>query len=315
MLVDEIKKLILHAGNGGNGKMSFFPGFKSGPDGGNGGKGGDVVVKAINDIFALTKYISQNEFRAQAGQAGGSNRRTGHSGDNLELTVPIGTVLINNQDPNDLYEFNQEGQMHIVCKGGKGGKGNHDLKSSLLTTPKHAQPGHPGETKKFTAILKLIADIGLIGLPNAGKSSLLAHITAAKPKIGAYPFTTLEPNLGAINNLIIADIPGLIEGAASGKGLGHKFLQHIEKIPVLLHCISCETQDALANYKTINSELKAYNPQLLEKPQTILLTKTDLVDEKRLKELRQQLQSLNIPIYAVSIHDLDSLEALDEILK
>lgn len=304
MLVDEVE-IIVKGGHGGPGRVSFRGKKFGGPDGGDGGKGGDVYVKATSDTYALVKFLSKKEFRAQDGENGGVGIRSGANGKDLILQVPIGTLLAD--DTGIETELAQVGQEMLLAKGGLGGKGNEFFKSSSNTTPKYAQKGLPGEEKRLSLKLKLIADFGLIGLPNSGKSSLLNEITNATAKIGDYPFTTLEPNLGVLNGRILADIPGLIEGASEGKGLGHKFLKHIEKVKLLLHCIASESDDPLRDYKIIREELKKFNPELLDKKEIILITKSDLKETKVKKIGKKEV----IPI---SIHNWDSIQALIKIL-
>lgn len=307
MLVDEIE-IIIKGGHGGAGRVSFYGKTGGGPDGGDGGKGGDVHVQTTSDLYALSYFLSNNIYTASNGQMGKSNRRTGESGEDLILTVPVGTTLIDlDGKETELNELNQ--QLFLV-KGGLGGRGNAAFKSSSNTTPRYAQKGLNGQEKKLTLKLKLIADFGLIGLPNAGKSSLLNEITNANAKVGNYPFTTLEPNLGVLNGKVIADIPGLIEGAGEGKGLGYKFLKHIEKVRLLLHCISAESPDLLKDYHTVQAELKKYNPKLLEKEEVILLTKSDLVEKMDLKSKIRSLARTKKKVIPISIHDWDSLQQL-----
>lgn len=311
MLVDEVE-IIIQGGKGGLGRVSFYSKSGAGPNGGNGGKGGDIYVQATSDLYALSRYLSHPECKAENGQPGGNNIKTGADGKNLVLTVPIGTSLID-QGGKEL-ELNELNKQILLAKGGLGGKGNFFFKSSSNTTPRYAQPGLPGEKKRLTLKLKLIADFGLIGLPNAGKSSLLNELTNAEAKTGDYPFTTLEPNLGMLNGKVIADIPGLIEGASEGKGLGHKFLKHIEKVKLLLHCISSESKDPLRDYKVIRGELKKFNPKLLEKQEVILLTKSDLLEKVYLEKKIVSLSKTKKKIIPMSIHNWDSLQILIQIL-
>lgn len=307
MLVDEIE-IIVKGGHGGAGRVSFYRKSKGGPDGGDGGKGGDTFIETTTDIYALSQLVPNTVYAAENGQPGDSNIKTGESGKDLTLKMPVGTVLIdqNNQE----IELNELNQKILIAKGGLGGQGNAAFKSSSNTTPKYAQPGLNGQEKKLSIKLKLIADFGLIGLPNAGKSSLLNEITNANAKVGNYPFTTLEPNLGVLNGKVIADIPGLIEGAGEGRGLGHKFLKHIEKVTLLLHCISAESENSLRDYKTVQTELKKFNPKLLEKDEVILLTKSDLLEKNDLKNKIKSLTKTKKKIIPISIHDWDSLQQL-----
>ncbi len=282
MLVDEIR-IKITAGHGGTGKYAPVKAFKSAHVAGDGGRGGDVYVAATSDLSALNQYVGIVELKAEDGTRGGDNDATGKSGKNLYLTVPVGTSI------NDI-EFDKVGEEKLICKGGLGGKGGNF----------RAQAGMPGESIDAHINLKLIAKYGLIGLPNAGKSTLLNPLTNAKAQGGAYPFTTLEPNLGVINGQIIADIPGLIEGASLGRGLGIKFLKHIEKVSMLFHCISCDTQDINKDYQTIIKELKN------EKPQIIVLTKTDLVTPQIIKSHIKSLKKYKHKI----VYGLESVKSL-----
>lgn len=306
MLVDEAE-IIVKGGHGGAGKVSFYPPPMKGPDGGNGGKGGDVYIKVTTDLMALSPFTSKRLIVAQKGENGSSNRKFGKDGKDLEILMPKGTTLTD-KNTGETIELIEAGQKVVVAKGGLGGRGNFEFKSSKNTTPSYAQPGLEGEERHFKVELKLIADFGLIGLPNAGKSSLLNELTAANAKTAEYPFTTLEPNLGVLEGKIIADIPGLIEGASSGKGLGTKFLKHIEKVSILLHCLSSQSQDPKKDYQIVNNELLAYNLKLGEKKEVLLLTKSDLISGKELKEKIQQLKPLKKDVFPVSIHDWEQLE-------
>ncbi|NTU74212.1 GTPase ObgE [Candidatus Roizmanbacteria bacterium] len=243
MLIDEAY-IVVRAGKGGDGKVSFFPGAKTGPDGGRGGEGGSVYARVNRTISSLNHYVKQKLFVAEDGKVGQSFQKTGADGDDLILDVPVGTTFINLETQEEV-ELMNEGELVPLCRGGWGGKGNMQLTNARFTAPRRAEKGKPGQEKKFKVLLKLIADFGLIGLPNAGKSSLLNELTAANVKTAAYAFTTLEPNLGAFYNRVIADIPGLIEGASSGKGLGTKFLKHIEKVQMLLHCVAADSADMM----------------------------------------------------------------------
>jgi len=312
MLIDEVE-IILRGGHGGAGKVSFYPGLKSGPDGGNGGKGGDVYIKVTSDLTALNQFSREKLREAENGKPGESNRKFGKDGADIEVTLPIGTVLTDELTAEEI-EINDLDQRILIAKGGLGGRGNYEFKSSRRTTPKYAQPGLFGEEKRFKVELKLIADLGLIGLPNAGKSSLLNELTAAKAKIAEYPFTTLEPNLGVLDHKVLADIPGLIEGAAEGKGLGIKFLKHIEKVTLLLHCIAADSDNVMRDYKTVRQELEKFDRGLEDKQEIILLTKSDLVDKKDLDKKIQALKKLKKEVHPVSIHDYEALEDLKQIL-
>lgn len=313
MLIDEVH-VNFKGGDGGPGKMSFFPGMKSGPDGGNGGRGGDLYVEAVSDLTILNQFSKTKSLAAENGQSGDSNRKSGKDGGDLVIKLPIGSELTD-KDTSEVIVLSKPGEKIRLCKGGLGGRGNSELKSSVNTTPEYAQPGLPGEKRQFHINLKLIADYGLIGLPNAGKSSLLNELTAANVKVGSYPFTTLEPNLGTLNGKIIADIPGLIEGASSGKGLGIRFLKHIEKVGLLLHCISAESENPVEDFKVIMGELEKFSPKLALKEQIILLTKADLVNKKGLDSKIKLIKKLKKEVIPVSVHDWDSLQILLEKLK
>lgn len=312
MLIDEVD-IVIKPGHGGPGKVSFRGKKGGGPDGGNGGKGGDIFVEVTSDLYALNRFVSKKVLDAPNGEPGGSNEKSGSNANDLILIMPIGTFITDGQGME--IELDELGKKVLLAKGGLGGKGNAFFKSSKNTTPRYAQPGLRGEEKKLNLKLKLIADFGLIGLPNAGKSSILNELTNATAKIGDYPFTTLEPNLGMLNNKVLADIPGLIEGASVGKGLGHKFLKHIEKVKLLLHCISSESEDPIKDYKIIQKELKEYNPLLLEKQEIILLTKSDLLDEKDLEKKLKSLAKTQKQIIPVSIHNWESLQSLIKLLE
>ncbi|TSC86018.1 MAG: GTPase Obg [Microgenomates group bacterium Gr01-1014_7] len=307
MLIDDVE-IIAEGGKGGPGRVAFYSKKGAGPSGGDGGGGGDVYIETTPDLYALNKFLAHQQCSAPNGEPGGLNRKSGANGKDLNLVVPVGTTLIDGEGKET--ELNSLNQKLLLAKGGLGGKGNAFFKSPSNTTPRYAQPGLKGEKKKLILKLKLIADFGLIGLPNAGKSSLLNELTNAQAKTGAYPFTTLEPNLGVLNGKVIADIPGLIEGASEGKGLGHKFLKHIEKVTLLLHCISSDSVKPLSDYKIIRDEIKRFSPRLLEKQEIILLTKSDLVEEKDLEKKIKALSETKSKIIPVSIHNWDSLQTL-----
>jgi GTP-binding protein len=312
MLIDEID-LTVKAGDGGDGMVSFGRLPKSGPDGGNGGDGADVYAVGIEDIMALKRYAPNKIYKAEDGKPGGRNKKTGKSGKGLILEFPVASTLID-KESGELLEIDKVGQKELICKGGKGGRGNWEFRSSTNTSPKYAEPGQPGEKRNIHIVLRLIADYGLIGLPSVGKSSLLNELTKAHVKTAAYHFTTLEPNLGALNGKIIADIPGLIAGASEGKGLGIKFLKHIEKVPVILHCVSADSDHPKQDYQTIRKELKEFNLELLDKKEVILLTKSDLVDDQELKQKQKLLSEYSNHVIPVSIHDWDSLQELEQLL-
>lgn len=308
MLIDEVV-VTLKGGHGGSGKVSFNPGERGGPSGGNGGKGGDLYIEATTDITALKQFLAQSSIAAENGLPGDSNRKFGKDGKNKVIFLPLGTVLKDLKSSEEI-SLDKLDERILICRGGLGGRGNFEFKSPRNTTPEYSQSGLPGDIRRFQIHLKLIADFGLIGLPNAGKSSLLNALTETNVKTAEYPFTTLEPNLGTLNKKILADIPGLIEGASSGKGLGIKFLKHIEKTSVLMLCIDSQSEDVESDYKIVTSELKTFNSKLLEKPLIILLTKSDLVSKEDLRKKAKLLKKFNHKIYFVSIHDWDSLENL-----
>lgn len=311
MLIDDVE-ITVAGGHGGPGKASFFKKGR-GPDGGNGGKGGDLFFLATSDLLALNRYSGTKDFKASPGESGGSNRKAGRNATDVILTAPVGTDIID-LDSKEVFPLTEPNQQILLCRGGIGGLGNADRANPRMTTPIYAQHGIPGQVRHVRLLLKLIADFGLVGLPNTGKSSLLNVITNANAKVGDYDFTTLEPNLGVYKGKVLADVPGLIEGASAGKGLGTRFLQHIEKVPVLLHCIDSESEDILADYKTIRGELEKYNPELLNKEEVILLTKTDMVEEKELAKKTKILAKLKRKVIPVSILDDKSVENVKKLL-
>lgn len=312
MFIDELT-LNIWAGNGGDGIVSWKheKGIDhAGPGGGDGGKGGSVYLKGVHDIGRLAEYKFIKDFNAEDGQKGRGKCMHGRAGQDITIELPIGTVLTNTQTGAELEIMDEEPVFFL--KGGWGGYGNDHFKSSTNVRPQEWTPGKPGEGGEFFVELKLVVDLGLVGLPNAGKSSLLNSLTRAKAKVGSYQFTTLSPNLGDLYGFVIADIPGLIEGAGEGKGLGHKFLRHIARTKMLLHCISCENEKPLDVYKTIRAELKKYDVDLLDKPEVILLTKTDLIDEKTLKSHIKVFQKTHKDVLSLSIIDDASIKALSD---
>jgi len=311
MLIDEAT-ITVKAGNGGNGRVSFKRNAqtaKGGPDGGNAGKGGDVYVVGINDFTTLTEFRYKKNITAEDGVNGGKQNLYGRNGKDLVIQIPVGTQVTNLLTKENFEVLDTTSKI-LIAKGGKGGKGNNEFKTATNQTPYYAEKGEPGEQKRFFLELKLIADIGLIGLPNSGKSSLLSVLTNAHPKIGDYPFTTLEPNLGVMSGLVIADIPGLIEGASNGKGLGDRFLKHVEKTRILIHCLDLLSTDLKADYQTIRKEMEVYNADLLNKKELLVLTKTDLVDEKILKKNKKIAEKLNKDYLTTSIYDTESVSVL-----
>lgn len=312
MFIDEAE-ITVQGGDGGAGKVAFFVN-KKGPCGGNGGKGGGLYFITSSNVTDLKKFTEATSFKAENGQVGGSNRRVGRKGKDLYLSVPVNTTIIDNES-NQEITLTDSLPTIIICRGGDGGFGNDYFKTPTYQTPHKTTSGQKGSEKKITLILRLIAHFGFIGLPNAGKSSLLNELTNAHVKTANYPFTTLEPNLGVINGKVLADIPGLIEGASAGKGLGIKFLKHIEKVSLLLHCISVESQDIEKDYKTVIEEISKYNKNVLSKKSIILLTKSDLISQEAIKEKIKILKKLDTTVIPVSIHDWDSLEKLKKLLK
>lgn len=311
MLIDKVE-VTFKGGHGGAGKISFGKSIRSGPDGGNGGRGGDLYINASTDVTLLNQFSQKTIFAAGSGFPGEKKNKTGKDGEDLELTLPIGTSLIDKSTGETILELDKTSQKILLCKGGKGGKGNREFRSPTRQTPEFSQKGLPGEEKNLVLSLRLIADFGLVGLPNAGKTSLLNELTRAQAKIANYPFTTLSPNLGVYKGKFLADIPGLIEGASEGRGLGISFLKHIEKVQVILHCISCESPDIARDYKAVKDEMGKYNPELLKKEEIILLTKSDLVEARYLLAAKKKLKGKKV--LPVSIHDWESLEKLKSLL-
>ncbi|MGH7245969.1 MAG: GTPase ObgE, partial [Candidatus Levyibacteriota bacterium] len=278
---------------------------KGGPDGGNGGDGGNVYVEGKNDITLLSEFQFKKKVHGEDGVSGQKKNLFGRKGKDTIFFVPLGTTITNTQT-HESFEVTKPGEKVLIAKGGKGGRGNNEFKSATNQTPRYAEPGEPGEEKELQLTLALIADVGFIGLPNAGKSSLLKELTNANPKIGNYPFTTLEPNLGVMKGMTLADIPGLIEGASAGKGLGIRFLKHIEKTKVLVHCIDVSDSDIVTTYQLVRNELEKYNSSLLTKQEIILLTKSDLVTPEDMQEKLRMLKQLAY-VLPVSIYDQDSI--------
>ena len=313
MLIDDVK-IRVTAGAGGKGAVAFNKNLMSlGPVGGSGGKGGSVYVEGISDLGSLNKFRSKKEFKTENGQDGRPQFCDGEDANDLVLTIPVGTV-IHNLETGKNIEITKIGQQVVIASGGAGGKGNFHFRSSTNTTPKEFECGEPGESLEIRFELKLIADAGFVGLPNVGKSSLLNELTNAKSKVENYPFTTLEPNLGAYYDLILADLPGLIEGASVGKGLGIKFLRHIERIKILFHFVAADSADPVLDYKTVRNELGAHNKLLLEKPEYVFLSKKDAVSEAAADDTSEKLKKLNKNITQISIFDWDSIELVRKIL-
>ena len=303
-------EVSVSAGSGGNGHLSFRREkfiSKGGPDGGDGGKGGDVILLASRNQNTLAKFRFQKELHAQPGQDGGKKRMHGRNGSDLIVDVPVGTVAVGN-DGAVVADLTEDGQRVIVAKGGFGGFGNAHFVSSTRQAPKFAEKGEPGEAVALRLELKMIADVGLVGLPNAGKSTFLARTSNARPEIADYPFTTLVPNLGMVDidrdtSLLFADIPGLIEGASEGKGLGHEFLRHIERTAVILHLVDAYNEDVAKAYLTVRQELRSHDKSILHRPEIVALNKVEGLDEEIVDDLMTQLRRVvpkQIPLYAVS---------------
>lgn len=325
MLIDDVE-IRVKAGKGGNGSIHFLRNAqtrKGGPDGGNGGNGGSVYLQAVDDILALAQFQFKKELNAEDGVAGSKKNLFGRNGKDLTIYMPLGAIITDTKT-GEQWEITNKTDNILIAVGGKGGKGNKEFATALDRAPRYAEKGTPGQERTLHLILKILADIGFIGLPNAGKSSLLAVLTNAKPKIANYPFTTLEPNLGVLNsqkekdglkNIILADIPGLIEGAAKGKGLGIQFLQHVEKTKVLIHCIDSSSENIEKDYLTVKKELEAYSKILAEKEEILLLTKIDLIDNITLKKKIKGLQKTGKKILTVSIYNEEMLQDLRNILQ
>ena len=313
MLIDEIT-IQLRGGSGGNGAVAFQKvKLMHGPTGADGGRGGNVYLEGIADIGALMNYANRKEMHAEDGKNGRGQFIDGRAGEDLVLKIPTGTT-ITNLNTGYVKEITRAGERILAAGGGEGGRGNFKFRSSTNTTPMEAEEGKVGDVANYRLELRLIADVGLVGLPNAGKSSLLNELTAAKSRVANYAFTTLEPNLGAYYKLIIADIPGLIEGASEGRGLGVKFLKHIERTKVLFHLVSAESDDVVRDYATIRNELEKYSPLLLKKTEHVFLTKTDAISPTALKEKLAKLKKMKIKAIPISILDEESLNAVKKIL-
>lgn len=292
-------KVHLSSGNGGKGSMHFHREkyiAKGGPDGGDGGRGGHVIVKGNKNLWTLVHYKFKKHFKAEHGEHGSKSRSFGADGKDVILEVPLGTVVKDSETLEVLFEITEHDQEVIALEGGKGGLGNWHFKSSTNQTPRYAQPGIPGQERTVTLELKVLADVGLVGFPNAGKSTLLSVITSAKPKIADYEFTTLKPNLGIVQHrdfqsFVMADIPGIIEGAAEGKGLGHYFLRHIERNATLLFLIPADSKDIIKEYHILLDELRRYNPELLDKERFLVISKSDMLDDELKEEISAELKS------------------------
>ena len=303
-------KLQVASGNGGKGSVHLHREkyiTKGGPDGGDGGRGGHVLLRANKNLWTLYSFKFQKHFKAGHGGDGSKNRSSGAQGEDIVIEVPLGTVVRHGETEEVIIEITEEQQEYVVLEGGLGGRGNWHFKSSTNQTPRYAQPGRPGQELPLILELKVLADVGLVGFPNAGKSTLLAALTAAKPKIADYEFTTLKPNLGIVSyrdfrSFVMADIPGIIEGAAEGKGLGHYFLRHIERNSVLMFMIPADTADVKAAFDVLRSELQRYNPELIDKDFVVALTKCDLLDDELYREYEEEMATSfkGIPYFMIS---------------
>ncbi len=322
--LDEVV-ITASSGKGGNGCVSFrrekyIP--KGGPDGGNGGNGGNIVLRATRKLYSLFDYAPRKHLKAGNGKPGKGKNQSGKNGVDLVLEVPVGTIVQDIDTQEILADLIHDSREILLIPGGRGGKGNRHFSTSTNRTPRFAQPGEPGQEKRLGLSLKFLADIGLIGLPNAGKSTLLSLLSTARPKVGSYPFTTLIPNLGTLIfdddvSLIMADIPGLIKGAGQGRGLGHRFLKHIERTKFLLHLLDITykpEQDLLEDLKTINNEMTSYDPALAKKPQIVLINKMDLYKSghRDLGEIQEKLEDLGLPSLPISALTGQGLEKLKE---
>ena len=316
-------KINVASGKGGKGSTHLRREkyvAKGGPDGGDGGRGGHIILRGNSQFWTLYHLKFKRHFKAEKGNDGGKNRITGSNGKDIFIDVPLGTVVKNTTDQSTIFEITEEGEERIICEGGKGGRGNWHFKSSTNQTPRYAQPGLPNQEIQITLELKVLADVGLVGFPNAGKSTLLSVITEAKPKIADYEFTTLKPNLGIVKyrdfrTFIMADIPGIIEGASEGKGLGHYFLRHIERNSTLLFMIPSDSDDIVTSYKILLKELKKYNPEMLDKSRLIAITKSDLLDDELIKEIEFEIKEKIDEefIFISSISNLGLIELKDKI--
>lgn len=312
-------KIHCKSGNGGSGsrhmrREKYIP--KGGPDGGDGGRGGHVIVRGNKQMWTLLHLKFNKHTKAQHGEPGRGNQKTGAEGNDAYIDVPIGTIARDNETNEILFEISEDGQEEILKRGGRGGKGNTHFKSSTNRTPDYAQTGEEGSEGWCILELKVLADVGLVGFPNAGKSTLLSVLSAAKPEIANYPFTTLRPNLGIISyrdnsSFIMADIPGIIEGAHEGKGLGLRFLRHIERNSLLLFMIPADSEDIKKEFDILLNELKQYNPELLDKERILAITKSDMLDEELMNEIKQDLPEITtIFISSVSNYNLVELKDL-----
>ncbi len=316
-------KIYCASGHGGAGSMhlhraKYIP--KGGPDGGDGGRGGHIILRANPQFWTLIHLKYRKHVKAEEGGKGGAALQHGRNGQDIILDVPLGTVVKDAETEEILFELVEAGEERVLCRGGRGGLGNNNFKSSTQQTPRFAQPGEDGEEGWFILELKVLADVGLVGFPNAGKSTLLATVTSARPKIASYAFTTLEPNLGIVSyyddkSFVMADIPGIIEGAHEGKGIGIRFLRHIERNSVLLFMVSAEEDDIGKAYRTLLAELKEFNPELLDKQRVLAITKCDLIDEEDKKLIASKLPGKISHVFISSLNQTGIKELKDELWK
>ena len=314
-------KMFLASGNGGNGSMhlhreKYVP--KGGPDGGDGGRGGHIILRGNPQFWTLIHLKYKKHIRAEEGEAGSGSLRHGRNGKDIYLDVPLGTVAKDAETGEILFEITEPGEEKIIVKGGRGGLGNANFKTSTNQTPRYAQPGELGVEGWFILELKILADVGLVGFPNAGKSTLLSTVSAARPKIADYAFTTLEPSVGIVNyyddkSFVMADIPGIIEGASEGKGLGHRFLRHIERNSVLLFLVPADSKDILAEYKILLKELKKFNPDLLDKQRILAISKSDMLDDELKREIKPHLPR-KIPAVFISSVANEGIKELKDLI-
>ncbi|HFS67739.1 MAG TPA: GTPase ObgE [Flavobacteriia bacterium] len=316
-------KIHAASGKGGKGSVHLHREkyiAKGGPDGGDGGRGGHIILKGDKNMWTLFHLKFKRHFKAAHGGAGSSGRSTGKDGEDVFINVPLGTIVRDGETNEILFEITKDGQEVILLEGGKGGRGNWHFKSATNQTPRYAQPGIDGKEGWFQLELKVLADVGLVGFPNAGKSTLLAALTSAKPKIADYAFTTLKPNLGIVKyrdyqSFVIADIPGIIEGAAEGKGLGHHFLRHIERNSVLLFLVPADSDDIAKEYQILLNELKKHNPELLDKERLLAISKSDLLDEELMQEIEKELPKDVPHIFISSVTQQGLTKLKDELWK
>lgn len=320
--VDYVKAFVT-SGNGGKGSVHLHREkyiTKGGPDGGDGGRGGHIIIRGNSNLWTLVTYKFKKHFKAGHGEHGSKNRSTGADGQDIYMDVPLGTVVKDAETNDIIFEITENGEEKVVAEGGMGGRGNWHFKTSTNQTPRYAQPGIPGQERSIILELKVLADVGLVGFPNAGKSTLLSVITSAKPKIADYEFTTLKPNLGIVEyrdfqSFVMADIPGIIEGAAEGKGLGHYFLRHIERNATLLFLIPADSNDITKEYEILLDELRRYNPELIDKQRIVAISKSDMLDDELMGEMKTILdKELNVPYMFISSVAQKGIQELKDML-